>query len=420
MKLLLVAAVAPLIFLTFLACEGEEELSQPTPAAPTRTPLLPLPSPTQQLLLGQTLVLVEGQGPITEVGVYLVEVETGEIWRVERPGLRSPDGRSLARKRCCTGDGALEIEDLSTSLVRRIYDGDIAGIAWSPDGTRIAFSPMKPTGPSGLYLINKDGSGLRQVADLGTWNVTWSPTSEYIAFSASGQGAVYVLHADGGEPAEIADFLSGFAWAPNADLLAVADESGLYLYDPTGKHATPLAVGRSVSFILAAGVSSQPVWSPDGTRIAFRYGPGLPVPQNPAASLQPFHVISVREPGEPVPLPPARAVSWSPDSARIALLAEGCVTGDWDIYVASAAGASPVRLTNTPEEVKEGIGWSPVGSSIAFSTGRSLTLVDADTGERRVAAEVPAPAWLHYHGSGWSPDGRFVTFGFGGDHGICD
>jgi hypothetical protein len=52
------------------------------------------------------------------------------------------------------------------------------GLAWSPDGTQMALVIPGPNGqPSGLYIMDEDGSGLRLVRE-GAWGPpTWRPES---------------------------------------------------------------------------------------------------------------------------------------------------------------------------------------------------------------------------------------------------
>jgi Tol biopolymer transport system component len=69
--------------------------------------------------------------------------------------------------------------------------GGGGNLVWSPDGSRLAF-----WGPSQIFVINADGSGLRQVTDEGVnrWP-TWSPDGSRIAFVHD--GALYTMAPDG-------------------------------------------------------------------------------------------------------------------------------------------------------------------------------------------------------------------------------
>ncbi len=111
-------------------------------------------------------------------------------------------------------------------------------MAWSPDGRRIAFDaqPMDTLnpedGPRGLYIINADGTGLRQVG-------------------------------------RVDRFRSDPAWSPGGTRLAFVQDNGarggstdVYTIATTGAGLRRLTT--------AAGLDDSPDWAPDGTRIAYR------------------------------------------------------------------------------------------------------------------------------------------------------
>ena len=60
------------------------------------------------------------------------------------------------------------------------------GPVWSPDGKRIAFVRESPEGVTHVYLVSRDGSGLRRftrTGDVVPFSVAWSPEVPLIAFS---------------------------------------------------------------------------------------------------------------------------------------------------------------------------------------------------------------------------------------------
>jgi Tol biopolymer transport system component len=86
----------------------------------------------------------------------------------------SPDGRSLLL-------GNFEIPlDGSTPRPLPWTDGDVAGWALSPDGSRVAYTTRKS-----LVVAAADGSNAREVlGDGATPNLLWSPTGDRIAFTS--------------------------------------------------------------------------------------------------------------------------------------------------------------------------------------------------------------------------------------------
>jgi TolB protein len=73
--------------------------------------------------------------------------------------------------------------------------------AWSPLGTRIAFSAVVDS-ERRIYVVNADGSNLRRVipqGDADAFAPDWSPDGTQLAFqySPEGQWDIYVMNADG-------------------------------------------------------------------------------------------------------------------------------------------------------------------------------------------------------------------------------
>jgi Tol biopolymer transport system component len=421
-----------LIALLAAACNGggggvptATPAPQPSPVAtPTATATLSTtPTATPSPVAAQTPpgpqqpVALEEGAHITESGAYLAELATGSLWRLgDQGGIWSPDGKAIASSGCCVGTGGLDVVDVPAGPTTRIFSGDIAGAAWSSDSQQIAFS-CYANGPKGLYVINRDGSGLRLLSDMaGVWTFRWSPRGDRIAFDSDNH--LYLLELASGEIADVADLAYAYAWSPDGIWLAFDNDSGLYLYEPDTGERRQLAVGQSGGPIL---------WSPDGSRIAFPFGPRIAMTYgayayDPQAGQRLFQVVEVQRSAEPKPLPPARSPSWSPDATRIAYLSEGCITGQWDIFTVQPDGSSAKQLTDTPDSLKEGPVWSPTGPSIAFSTLDKLMLVDADSGQLRSLAVSDALATIGnpLQNSNWSPDGRYIAFFVGGAHGVCD
>lgn len=65
---------------------------------------------------------------------------------------------------------------------RRLTEFNSSSPAWSPDGKKIAFTSPSIYGKGGIWIINTDGSDLRQLTDSGVAPV-WSPDGQYIAYA---------------------------------------------------------------------------------------------------------------------------------------------------------------------------------------------------------------------------------------------
>ncbi len=82
--------------------------------------------------------------------------------------------------------------------------GTVNDVAWSPDGTRIAFD-MSKRGRTDIYTVKPDGSALTRLTSASWQNILprWSPDGSMISYSArdvDGYYQLYVMNADGSAP----------------------------------------------------------------------------------------------------------------------------------------------------------------------------------------------------------------------------
>ncbi len=117
----------------------------------------------------------------------------------------SPDGRSIAYTSYGKGTPQILISNIFQATREEVTKGNDENwlAAWSPDGTKLCIaSPREGKGYTNLYVINRDGSGLRKLTNHPSINTspTWSPSGTQIAFSSdrTGNPQVYVIGAGGG------------------------------------------------------------------------------------------------------------------------------------------------------------------------------------------------------------------------------
>ena len=329
---------------------------------------------------GEQWVFVTGVNGDPEIAV--VDVTSGDIVVITDNQSRdlfprwSPDGSRIVYVADESGDLEINLVDPKDEAITRLTHnagGDLFP-RWSPDGRRLAFVSERE-GEPGLYLMEIEGgkttridsktagaAGLTGVAgSAGVVLGDWSPNGEWIVFHTEGGGV-------GGVNLE---------------------ERGLWLRNPLGVDLHHLTNGQD----------REPVWSPDGSRVAFvRWEDGN----------ADIYVLRKSKDGDWQDAPEVtrltqheaadRSPNWSPDARSLVFVS--FQNGSGEIYSMMADGSKQRRLTNngaddlTPD-------WSPDGRRIAFVSqvyGQSeIFVMNADGSQQRRLtnndAEDLSPNW---------------------------
>ena len=290
--------------------------------------------------------------------------------------------------------GVLWVMNPDGSGQRRLAPA-FAGMHWSPDGQKIAFAaivvqPDRLT--SDVYVMNADGSGQERLAERGH-NPRWSPDGRKIAF-ASGLGnyEIHVMNADGSEQRRLTNDAWGgeLAWSPRGDKIAfVRRRDGnreIYVMNPDGsgqRRLTRNTVG-----------DRNPVWSPDGRRIAFESNWQVYLMNADGSGQRRLTRNGARN----------FAPAWSPDGQRIAFerrvgrekygSCSGCGRAStFQVYVMSVDGSEAQMLAQGGTQPF----WSPDGQKIAFERQSDIYVMNADgSGQRKLtrgARRESSPVW---------------------------
>jgi len=242
---------------------------------------------------------------------------------------------------------------------------------------------------------------------------SWSPDGSAIVFSSDADRLdhpdIWVLTADGtnlrnltrnalrrnGDPVYAPD---GRRIAFQAGASAEGGTSDIYVMNGDGSGQQRITNDPSTSN------DSHPAWSPEGSWIAFdrrndqRQRTEVWVVRSDASGEK---RLSASQGNDASP-------SWSPDGTRIAFASTR--DGNWEIYVMLADGSGQARVTTTPDRDEGEPSWSADGTRLAFSAGRGsardIYVANGDGSAERRVTQLMRPVWRPR----WSPDSARIAF----------
>ncbi|MDX1982910.1 MAG: CehA/McbA family metallohydrolase [Bryobacteraceae bacterium] len=263
------------------------------------------------------------------------------------------------------------------------------------------------------------------------WRPAWSPDARQIAFSMS--GSIWRMEVDSTTAYEMtanATYDSSPAWSPDGKWIVYTaeDSRGINLM------LLNVATGESTALTRGEGWNLDPVFAPDGRRIAFvRNEPDKQfhvylMPLEGGVPGAPTRITEPHDFGRPrlyfEPFDWHIQPTFSPDSREMILISNrGLTLGSGAIWRAplEANAMAKARMIHREETLfRTKPQWSPDGKRILYSSHRgnqynNLYVLPVDGGE---PYQLTFGAYDHFDPA-WSPDGEWIAY-IANEHGVSD
>ncbi len=294
---------------------------------------------------------------------------------------------------------------------RILYQSAHHAVGLSSDLQQIAHS----TDSSDLWVSDIDGKNARQVitdqfhqAKLVITRVSWAPKGQRIAVFATpvefpeqngAKFALYVVDLDKNTLRIAASGISDFTWMPDGKQIALIkkfdpnDMQGIYLIDSESLAEEQLLKKSSEPFIVASPINAQLAFVAPETDNSYQLTLFVyDLKSGNVVDLLQDSSIPLRDISDPV---------WSPDGERIAFVAEVPVKDNKSVSALFTIDTRTHLLTHIVDGVRGPLIWSPDGNSIAaplMSSTEGIYEIKLATGQTKKLTDdqLSAPAVLDW------------------------
>src|SRR5689334_10201623 len=318
----------------------------------------------------------------------------------------SPDGKSIAAIVSTPNiaedrsDSDIVLFDVATGGKRTLTQQrkGLTAPRWSPSGDRLAFI-ARVNGNEQLFVMPMNGGDARQTTTVkdGIQQYAWRPDGKAFAFVASDEKP---------EKKDRAKFEDAFE-VGNVDYLAkeAALPSHVWTIDDDGKNAKRITSGTwSLPTSEPPGPVPSPLsWSPDGKLLLITKQETPAYGDNDRSSIQVVDVAT----GALRPLTGHKFFDFtpvfSPDGTRVAYWysRHGDISNGTAIYVTGVNGGEGTDVTKSLDRSFFRALWMPDGKSLLVSghdqTATAMWIVPADGGAaRRLDLGEVSPSWAYW------------------------
>jgi len=218
--------------------------------------------------------------------------------------------------------------------------GDDTLPAWSPDGSRLAYTCLRqPDGsislPRRICVRNADGTGFVVLSNTAAddYGPAWSRDGSQIAFTTSNSGSQPMLgfvNADGTRRFTLFSGASNPDWSPNSSTLVVQSGISIWTYNRVTQTSQQLTFGT---------IDSRPRYSPDGSKVVFERI------RDSAFQIYVMNSDGSNQTRLSKLVGSDTAPAWSPDGTKILFTSTRDGPTNPALYVMNVDGSNPTRVT---------------------------------------------------------------------------